>query len=207
MQRFTNQQKIRDEFFGIVRKFLAKDTFEVREEETMAKTVRPFYDKIQSENVKWFVGVFCEEYLNVCIFKKKSPLNSGPLGQASVEKLEKLESRFYIPDPSFGHVFSQKEIFFVKFVKKIDATTFVSPLIESIFERLFAVIKRMLLKASSITETVSLLKGFARVFFLIYSSLTLYSCFLVVLIMRFAVPLYFSTLILWPGFVVKIIAL
>ena len=161
IQTFSNQQKIRDDFFDIVRSFLPNFSGEFGE---LGPRVRQLQEKIHHQNMHWFAGVFVEEYINVCFVNRASNLSSFPVAATSnLEKMQKLESRFSIRgNDEFSVVFMGKELFFVKFMQAFDSLSFSEGLLKQFFAKLLLLATSILKKRATFAENWQLLKGISK---------------------------------------------
>ena len=113
---FSNQQKIRDEFFQIVSSFLPNFSGEFS---SFNCKVKQLQEKIHCTNMHWYCGVFAEEYFNVCYVNRTSHLSNSSFANSSactnIDNIQKLESRFNIKSNYvLASLFVRKELFFVK---------------------------------------------------------------------------------------------
>lgn len=162
IQTFSNQQKIRDDFFDILRSFLPNFSGEFGE---LGSRVRQLQEKIHHQNMHWFAGVFVEEYINICFVSRASNLSSSfpAAATSNLEKMQKLESRFSIRgNDEFSVVFMGKELFFVKFMQAFDSLSISEGLLKQFFAKLLQLAASILKKRTTFTENWHLLKGISK---------------------------------------------
>ena len=150
---YSNQQKIRDEFFILIRKLLEPST-------STDKTIKDFLEKIHPTNIAWFCDLFFDQFINFC-FLKKNP------EKVAVGKIQKLEARFLIPttnesDKLLMNNFSENEIVFLRIIQSYDSHSFISNLLLLLIDKLIKLSEEIINKKVGLEGNFEIFRGIAK---------------------------------------------
>lgn len=166
---------MRDQFFAMLRAFIGENAllnrngFDLKGPE-FAKQSKQIMERCLAVNLRWFMGVFVEEYYKIsCSFSHRSSSNAATddaafLAGTKMSKIKKLESRFFIPSTEFGGLFEISEEFFVRFIALNSSVELVGFLLEILFDKLMALFVQFLKESLLFEDLISAARSICKYF-------------------------------------------